>query len=81
MEKFEYTQCSLNLKKKAIVYRFANCETVEITATEFGGEPAYIALTGYSLAVRFCTATLICDRSVTGVTRLTAVCSGGIMVV
>ena len=77
MEKFEYTQCSLNLKKKAIVYRFANCETVEITATEFGGE----ALTGYSLAVRFCTATLICDRSVTGVTRLTAVCSGGIMVV
>ena len=39
MEKFEYTQCSLNLKnKKAIVYRFANGETIEITATDFDGD-------------------------------------------
>ena len=38
MEKFEYTQCSLNLKnKKAIVYRFANGETKEITVTDFDG--------------------------------------------
>ena len=39
MEKFEYTQCSLNLKnKKAIVYRFANGETKEITVDDFNGD-------------------------------------------
>ncbi len=39
MEKFEYTQCSLNLKnKKAIVYRFANGETREITVDDFDGD-------------------------------------------
>ena len=39
MEKFEYTQCSLNLKnKKAIVYRFANGEVSEITAADFDGD-------------------------------------------
>ena len=33
MEKFEYTQCSLNLANEgAIVYRFANGEVSEITA-------------------------------------------------
>ena len=39
MEKFEYTQCSLNLANAdAIVYRFANGEVSEITATDFDGD-------------------------------------------
>ena len=38
MEKFEYTQCSLNLANAdAIVYRFANGEVSEITAEDFDG--------------------------------------------
>ena len=38
MEKFEYTQCSLNLANAdAIVYRFANGEVSEITVTDFDG--------------------------------------------
>ena len=38
MEKFEYTQCSLNLANAdAIVYRFANGEVSEITAADFDG--------------------------------------------
>ena len=39
MEKFEYTQCSLNLANAdAIVYRFANGEVSEITAADFDGD-------------------------------------------
>ncbi len=38
MERFEYTQCSLNLANAdAIVYRFANGEVSEITAEDFDG--------------------------------------------
>ena len=38
MEKFEYTQCSLNLANAdAIVYRFANGTVSEITVTDFDG--------------------------------------------
>ncbi len=38
MEKFEFTQCSLNLANAdAIVYRFANGEVSEITAEDFDG--------------------------------------------
>ena len=39
MERFEYTQCSLNLANAdAIVYRFANGEVSEITAADFDGD-------------------------------------------
>ena len=39
MERFEYTQCSLNLANAdAIVYRFANGEVSEIAVTDFDGD-------------------------------------------
>lgn len=39
MERFEYTQCSLNLANAdAIVYRFANGTVSEITVADFDGD-------------------------------------------